>query len=54
LLLDDPDSAADLCVRLQRWRDQADEFKRQTRAFGTTLSARSWDDMAREIADLSA
>jgi glycosyltransferase involved in cell wall biosynthesis len=54
LLLDDPDSAADLCVRLQRWRDHADEFTKQTRAFSTTLRARSWDDMAREIADLSA
>lgn len=54
LLLDDPDSAADLCARLRQWRDAADDFKRQTRAFGATLRARSWDDMAREIADLPA
>jgi glycosyltransferase involved in cell wall biosynthesis len=53
LLLDDPDSAADLSARLQRWRDEADEFKRQTRAFGALLRARGWDDMARDIADLS-
>src|SRR4051812_24650575 len=54
LLLDDPNSAADLCARLRQWRDAADDFKRQTRAFGATLRARSWDDMAREIADLPA
>jgi glycosyltransferase involved in cell wall biosynthesis len=54
LLLDDPNSAADLCARLRQWRDAADEFTRQARAFGETLRARSWDDMAREIADLPA
>jgi glycosyltransferase involved in cell wall biosynthesis len=54
LLLDDPNSAADLCARLQQWRDAADEFTREARAFGATLRARSWDDMAREIADLPA
>jgi glycosyltransferase involved in cell wall biosynthesis len=53
LLLDDPNSADDLCARLRQWRDQADEFARRTRAFGAALRERSWDDMAREIADLA-
>ena len=53
LLLDDPDSASHLCEKLQRWRRDAGEFKRHTRAFATMLRTRSWDDMAREIVGLS-
>ena len=53
LLLDDCDSAAELCTRFRRWRAAADEFGRRTRAFGAQLRTRSWDDMSREIADTS-
>ena len=53
LLLEDVESAADLCTRLGRWRDQPDEFSRRTRTFGAQLRTRSWDDMSREIACLS-
>lgn len=54
LLIEDVDSAADLCARFRRWRAEADEFARRTRAFGVQLRARSWDDMARDIAHVSA
>jgi len=54
LLIEDVDSAADLCARFRRWRANADEFTRRTRAFGEQLRTRSWDDMARDIADASA
>ena len=54
LLIEDVDSAADLCARFRRWRANADEFTRRTRAFGEQLRTRSWDDMARDIAAASA
>ena len=54
LLVEDVDSAADLCARFRRWRAAPDEFTRRTRAFGAQLRTRSWDDMARDIADASA
>jgi glycosyltransferase involved in cell wall biosynthesis len=53
LLLEDPDSAADLCSRLHCWRSQQEEFKQRARCAGLTLRARSWDDMSREIVDLA-
>jgi hypothetical protein len=53
LLLDDCDSAEELCTRFRRWRAEADEFRRRTQAFGAQLRTRSWDDMSREIADTS-
>jgi glycosyltransferase involved in cell wall biosynthesis len=54
LLIEDVDSAADLCARFRRWRAAPDEFTRRTRGFGAQLRTRSWDDMARDIADASA
>ena len=54
LLLEDVESAADLCTRLRRWRAQPDEFRHRARAFGGLLRARSWDDMASDIAATSA
>ncbi|MFL6280575.1 MAG: glycosyltransferase family 4 protein [Vicinamibacterales bacterium] len=53
LLLGDVESAADLCTRLRRWRDQPDEFRRRTRAFGAELRTRTWDHMSRDIAAIS-
>ncbi len=53
LLIEDADSAADLCTRFRRWRAEADEFTRRTREFGADLRTRSWDDMSREIAATS-
>jgi hypothetical protein len=53
LLLEDAESAADLCTRLQRWRARPDEFRDRTRRAGAIFRARTWDDMAREIADLT-
>jgi glycosyltransferase involved in cell wall biosynthesis len=53
LLLEDAESAVDLCTRLQRWRARPDEFRDRTRRAGALLRARTWDDMSREIADLT-
>ena len=53
LLLEDVQSAADLCIRLQRWRGGPDEFRQRTRRAGAMLRARTWDDMSRDIADLT-
>jgi glycosyltransferase involved in cell wall biosynthesis len=53
LLLEDAESAADLCTRLRRWRDQPDEFRRRTRMFGAQLRTRCWDDMSRDITCIS-
>jgi glycosyltransferase involved in cell wall biosynthesis len=53
LLLEDVNSASDLSSRLQRWRAGQMEFRERTRRFGDMLRARSWDDMSRDIADMS-
>ena len=53
LLLEDVQSAADLCTCLQRWRARPDELRERTRRAGALLRARSWDDMSREIADMT-
>ncbi|HTH00954.1 MAG TPA: glycosyltransferase family 4 protein [Vicinamibacterales bacterium] len=54
LLLDDCESAAELCTRFRRWRAAPEELRVRTRAFGAQLRTRSWDDMSREIVDMSA
>ena len=53
LLLADAESAVDLCTRLERWRTRPDEFRERTRRAGAILRARTWDDMARDIADIT-
>ena len=53
LLLDDAESAADLCTRLERWRTRRNEFMQRTRSAGAMLRTRSWDDMSREIAGMA-
>jgi glycosyltransferase involved in cell wall biosynthesis len=54
LLIEDVDSAADLCARFRCWRAEAGEFTRRTRALGAQLRTRTWDDMARDIAGAAA
>jgi len=53
LLLPDPDDVSDLVARLTRWRERESTFQEAASAFGATLRARTWDDMAREIRVLS-
>ena len=53
LLLHDVDSADDLATRFVYWRDHAADLRENTRSAGAALRQRSWDDMAREIADLA-
>jgi glycosyltransferase involved in cell wall biosynthesis len=53
LLLDDAESAADLCTRLERWRIRQNEFMQRTQSAGAMLRTRSWDDMSREIAGMA-
>jgi glycosyltransferase involved in cell wall biosynthesis len=51
LLLQDPASATELTARLSAWR--ADEgIAERVADFAARLRARTWDHMAREIADL--
>jgi glycosyltransferase involved in cell wall biosynthesis len=49
LLVDDAESAADLCTRLRRWASAPNEFQSRAHRFGRELRTRGWDDMAREI-----
>ncbi len=48
LLLQDPESASELTARLLAWRDDAG-IKERVAEFASTLRARTWDHMAREI-----
>ena len=43
----------DLATRFVYWRDHAADLRENTRSAGAVLRQRSWDDMAREIADLA-
>ena len=53
LLLHDVNSADDLAARFVYWRDRAADLRENARSAGAALRQRSWDDMAREIADLA-
>lgn len=52
LLIDDPNSAAELRARLTSWRDNLDEHRKVARGRAELLGKRTWDVMAREFADL--
>lgn len=52
LTLPDPLSARDLVERLRAWRADIRLWRLRAQALGTRLRARSWDDMAREIAGI--
>jgi glycosyltransferase involved in cell wall biosynthesis len=53
LLIDDVDSASELAARLRAWRDGKDAFHGRAGVFGAALSARTWDDMSRDIVELA-
>ncbi len=49
LLLQDVESVGELTSRLRTWRDAKDSFRARAGAFSAALSARTWDDMSRDI-----
>ena len=53
LLLHDVESAAELAARLVDWRSNRVGFRQQTVRFGARLRERSWDDMSRDIVQVS-
>jgi glycosyltransferase involved in cell wall biosynthesis len=50
LLLREPESASGLTTALLAWRDDAEALRRPMADFAARLGARTWDDMARDIA----
>jgi len=52
LLLRDVDSASELEASLKRWRQSADYLREQTLALSVLLRQRTWQTMAREIAEI--
>lgn len=51
LLLPDPEDAADLAARLRSWRDRMGVVRDEVAPLSDRLRARTWDVMAREIAE---
>ncbi len=51
LLLQDPDSPAELASRLRAWREMQDRIHAEVRTFSDELRRRSWGDMAADIVD---
>jgi glycosyltransferase involved in cell wall biosynthesis len=51
LLLPDAEDAADLAARLRSWRDQSQAIRDLVVPLSDRLRARTWDVMAREIAE---
>lgn len=49
LLIPNPDDAADLARRLQRWRGRAGEYQDAVRALSMELRAHTWDHMAKQM-----
>lgn len=49
LLLPDPDDAADLAARLQRWRDDPTAVRARVAPLGEMLRAYTWDDMGQDF-----
>jgi glycosyltransferase involved in cell wall biosynthesis len=54
LLLQDPESAAELAARLTAWREDAAGVSERVADFAARLRARTWDHMAREIVELGS
>jgi glycosyltransferase involved in cell wall biosynthesis len=52
LLLDDPESAAELVEKLRGWRSRRDEARDAVRPFSERVRERGWDTMAEEIVRL--
>jgi glycosyltransferase involved in cell wall biosynthesis len=51
LLLDDPESPAELCRRLRVWRDDLDIHRGAARSLAANLRRHTWDVMAAEICE---
>lgn len=51
LLLPDPDDAAELADRLRSWRERAAAIRAEVAPLSDRLRARTWDVMARQIAE---
>jgi glycosyltransferase involved in cell wall biosynthesis len=52
LLLDNPESASELSARVRQWRDDP-SIDARVGVFGARLRGRSWDDMGREIVEVT-
>ena len=52
LLLDDPEDASELARRLRSWRESPERQRERIRPLSDRIRARTWDDMAAEIAEL--
>ncbi len=52
LLIDDPASASEVAARLRSWRSDLDGTRSRVAPLARRVRARSWDDMAAEIAAL--
>ena len=52
LLLDDPENASELVRRLRSWRESPERQRERIRPLSDKIRARTWDDMAAEIAEL--
>jgi glycosyltransferase involved in cell wall biosynthesis len=50
LLLEDADDAGELAERLRMWRGRVDSFRTRIAPFAASLRARTWDDMAADLA----
>lgn len=51
LLVDDPEDGGELAGRLRLWRQGLERYRAATVRLSSSLRSRTWDDMAREIAD---
>lgn len=49
LLLQDPNDAGELVSKLREWEKKRELVAEDSKAFATSLRARTWDDMARDI-----
>jgi glycosyltransferase involved in cell wall biosynthesis len=52
MLLPDPEDAADLAARLQRWRRSSESWKEAFAPFAAALSRRTWADVAADFVAL--
>jgi glycosyltransferase involved in cell wall biosynthesis len=52
LVLQEPESAAELAAKIAKWRDGMADYATRARALSISLRERTWDVMAAEIADL--
>jgi glycosyltransferase involved in cell wall biosynthesis len=53
MILPDPNDAADLAVRLRRWRDDVAGWRERFRGFSDLLRQRSWTETARRLVALA-